>query len=81
MEIVKPYKVFSYVSENGNSHTVEIVCLVRLTDDSAKIQLSEDHSAYQWISEKDVQNYLITHETQDSILRGFKAVPPEMVNR
>ncbi|SEM99670.1 NUDIX hydrolase [Lihuaxuella thermophila] len=81
VEVIKPYKIFSYLSENGTRHTVEIVYLVHLTDDPANIQLSEDHSAYQWISENEVLNYLISDETKDSIFRGFKAAPPEMVNR
>ncbi|MBA4544269.1 MULTISPECIES: NUDIX domain-containing protein [Thermoactinomyces] len=81
VEVVKPYKVFSYLSENGNRHTVEVVFLVRLADDPANIRLSEDHSAYQWISGNEVRNYLISEETKDSIFRGFKAVPPEMVSR
>lgn len=81
VEIVKPYKIFSYISENGNRHTVEIVYLVHLTDVLTSIRLSEDHSAYQWITANDVQNYRISEETRDSILRGFQAAPPEMVNR
>jgi 8-oxo-dGTP diphosphatase len=81
VEIVKPYKVFSYVSENGNRHSVEIVFLVRLISDPAQIRLSEDHSAYRWISEKDVQNYPISEETKNSIFSGFHAVPPEMARQ
>ncbi|SFJ19420.1 NUDIX hydrolase [Thermoflavimicrobium dichotomicum] len=76
VEVIKPYKIFSYVSENGNRHTVEIVYQVQLTDDPGNIRLSKDHSAYQWISENDAHHYLISEETKDSILRRFKAVLP-----
>jgi 8-oxo-dGTP diphosphatase len=81
VEVIKPYKIFSYVTENGNRHTVEIVFKVQLSDDPANIRLSEDHSAYHWICEADVQNYLISEETKDSIFRGFKVALPETVKR
>ncbi|KFZ41344.1 MULTISPECIES: hypothetical protein [Thermoactinomyces] len=42
-----------------------------LHDDPSRIRLSEAHSAYQWISEGEVQHYLLSEETKDSILRGF----------
>jgi 8-oxo-dGTP diphosphatase len=41
VEVIKPYKIFSYVTENGNRHTVEIVFKVQLSDDPANIRLSE----------------------------------------
>lgn len=71
VEVKKPYKTFSYVSDNGKRHTVEIVYQVEPHDDPAHIQLSEAHLTYQWIFKNEVQNYLLSEETKDSILRGF----------
>jgi 8-oxo-dGTP diphosphatase len=71
VEVKRPYKTFSYVSDNGKRHTVEIVYQVELHDDPSRIRLSEAHSAYQWIYEKEVGHYLLSAETKDSILQGF----------
>jgi 8-oxo-dGTP diphosphatase len=71
IEVKKPYKTFSYVSANGKRHTVEIVYPVEMHDDPSRIRLSEAHSAYQWIYEKEVGHYLLSAETKDSILQGF----------
>ena len=77
VKTIKPYHTFSYVMENGNRHTVEIVYLVNLADESSIIALSEDHDEYKWISPEEIDNYNITDEMKESILGGmnYPALP------
>ncbi|MBH8605036.1 NUDIX hydrolase [Thermoactinomyces sp. CICC 10522] len=75
VEIVRPYQIFSYVSEYTNQHLVEIVFLVRLLSDPSLIRLSEDHSDYQWVSVKDdVPHGPLNEFTKRAISAGFQTV-------
>lgn len=71
LEIVvgKPFRTFSYVSSDGNRHTVEIVyeCFFQGGD----VTLSEAHTEYAWITENDVKSLLISEEMSKSIREGF----------
>ncbi len=46
-----PYRVFTYTSDNGNRHTVELVYLVGpiQPDVLVQIKLSEEHDDYVWV--------------------------------
>lgn len=56
---------FTYMNEVKGSHSVEVVFLAALVDESEPIQLHpEDHSAYVWVSEADVRS---VYESQDRL--------------
>lgn len=69
---LKPYRIFTFVSDKGNRHTVEIVYFVKLDDDIKKIKLSEEHDDFRWISVDEVDNYKISDEIKKNIKEGFQ---------
>jgi 8-oxo-dGTP diphosphatase len=71
-----PYHTFSYISENKNRHTVEILYKVRLTDktNEPNIKLSEDHSDAKWIGLDQLEQLQLSDEIKSCILRGFQSI-------
>lgn len=56
---------FTYVNEVKGSHSVEVIFLATLANESEPIQLHpEDHSAYVWVSEEGVRS---VYESQDRL--------------
>ncbi len=67
----KPYRVFSYVSDEGKRHTVDISFLATLNTSNQALVLSRAHDDYKWLEEKDIDQYLMTQEMRESIIQGF----------
>ena len=67
----EPYRVFSYVSDGGQRHTVDISFLATLAVPEQIIVLSKAHDDHQWIEEKDIDKFLMTPEMRESIIQGF----------
>ncbi len=65
----EPFRTFSYVSSDGNRHTVEIV--YKCSAEKRDITISGAHSEYAWIMLEDIQKYLISEEMAISIREGF----------
>jgi 8-oxo-dGTP diphosphatase len=72
IKVIKPYRVFSYISDNNNRHTVEILFIVRLINESAEIKLGKGHDDYKWVLESEIEKYKITDEIKRAIYKGFK---------
>lgn len=73
VKIGKPFKVFSYLSENGDRHTVEILFHVSLLAPNQKVKLSPAHIEYRWISIDEIEEYPISLEIKDGIIQGFQS--------
>ena len=69
----KPFRTFSYISSDGNRHTVEITYLCH-SDTDEEIQLSSAHTEYAWITKMEVDAYKISNEMKTSIREGFEQV-------
>jgi 8-oxo-dGTP diphosphatase len=69
----KPFRTFSYISSDGNRHTVEITYLCH-SDTDEEIQLSSAHTEYAWITKMEVDAYKISNEMKTSIREGFGQV-------
>jgi 8-oxo-dGTP diphosphatase len=69
-----PYRVFTYISDNGNRHTVELVYLVKLDDDVKNVKLSEEHDDFKWISADEVDSLKMSDEIKKNIKLGFKEI-------
>jgi len=69
-----PYRVFTYISDKGNRHTVELVYFVQLDDDIKNIKLSEEHDDFKWISAEEVDDLQISDEIKMNIKVGFKEI-------
>jgi 8-oxo-dGTP diphosphatase len=69
----EPYHTFSYVSENGNRHTVEILYMVQLAKNETveNIRLSEDHMDAKWISASEVDFHKMTPQLKECVMKGF----------
>lgn len=50
VSVTGPYRTFSYVSDEGRRHTVEIVYFVRLDSNEITVRLSPAHTSYQWVN-------------------------------
>jgi len=72
-----PYRVFTYVSDKGKRHTVEIVFLVELKDDIKNIKLSKAHDAFKWVSREDVDKINMSDEIRTNIIEGFNKFKSE----
>lgn len=72
INVGKPFRTFSYVSSDGDRHTIEIVYLVTTTKENPEITLSEAHTESQWIEEDKIQDYHFSEETRQSVMEGFK---------
>ncbi len=68
-----PFRTFSYVSSDGNRHTVEILYLC-YSDTNEEIQLSAAHTEYAWITQEEIDSYKISDEIKISIREGFKNI-------
>lgn len=71
INVGNPFRTFSYISSDGNRHTIEIIYLCQCNNDEV-IQLSSAHTEYQWITKEEVDSYTISDETKISIKEGFK---------
>lgn len=73
IKVGSPFKTFSYISENGKRHTVEILFFVHLTDPKKnQVILSSAHIDYKWITKDEVETFPLSTEIKDSIIQGFK---------
>jgi 8-oxo-dGTP diphosphatase len=74
VKVGSPYYTFSYISENGNRHTVEILYKVRLLDETTQpnIKLSEDHSDSKWIGLDQLEQLQLSNEIKSCIVKGFQ---------
>jgi len=69
-----PYRVFTYISDNGNCHTVELVYFVQLDDDIKNIRLSEEHDDFKWILPDEIDSLKISDEIKMNIKVGLKEI-------
>lgn len=74
IKVWKPFSVFSYVSEESQRHTVEIVYFVSLSSDNEMIILGVDHSEYEWVDKSELDLFIEDENDQlrQVIEEGFK---------
>lgn len=72
IRVGKPYRTFSYITDNGCRHTVEIIFLVENLNPISKINLGKDHVAYTWADEKNLDQYQITDEMKTSVIEVLR---------
>ncbi|RAL21968.1 NUDIX hydrolase [Thermoflavimicrobium daqui] len=75
IEVGDPYHTFSYISDNGNRHTVDILYMVRLFNGESieNLKLSEDHIDVKWIGSNEINQYDLSDEIKKCILKGFQS--------
>ncbi|MDO8591541.1 MAG: NUDIX hydrolase [bacterium] len=89
-----PFSAFTYENKIKGSHTIEVIYFARFLGSIANISFNpEDHSGYDWFSEKDVIDRRaeivptehVAHAHEDdpeylTILKGFKLLRGESLN-
>jgi 8-oxo-dGTP diphosphatase len=74
IKAVSPYSLFSYVSGNGERHTVDIQYIAKIIGDRNSLKISDAHSGYKWISEEEIEDYKFSDSMIKSIKRGFQSI-------
>ena len=74
IEPQKPYSTFSYISSNGNKHTIDIQYIVNVINDNQEPKLSEEHESFAWITENEINNFKFSDLMKEAVLKGFKAM-------
>jgi 8-oxo-dGTP diphosphatase len=70
VEVGRPYWIFSYISNDGTRHTIDITYSCKLL--SGDIVLSNEHTEYRWISKNEVDQLTFSDEMKKSITDGFR---------
>jgi len=74
IEPQKPYSTFSYISSNGNKHTIDIQYIVNVINDNQEPKLSEEHESFAWITKNEIDNFKFSDLMKKAVLKGFRAV-------
>lgn len=71
VEIKNPFYVFTYVSEGGNKHSVEICYFATMKNSNQPIQLDlREHSEYRWIDKDEVNRYFPPDDAEILAAKG-----------
>lgn len=70
----KIIRVFTYLSNNGNRHTVELVYLVNLNDEIKNLKLSDEHDDIKWISIEEIDSIKMSDEIKENIKTSFNPI-------
>ncbi len=72
--ISKIFSTFDYVRENEKAikDSTQINFVVDTVDTDPIIQLSEEHDDYKWIDSSEIDKYLISEQTRNTLNKFFK---------
>lgn len=74
-KMVKPYSLFSYVSQEGRRHTVDIQYIIKVTGDVGDLKITDAHDDYKWIGRNEIDNkFKLSDEMKRAILKGFEEI-------
>jgi 8-oxo-dGTP diphosphatase len=74
IEAVNPYSLFSYISGDGERHTVDIQYITKLIGGMSGLRISDAHSEWKWISEEEIEKYKFSESMKAIIKRGFQYI-------
>ncbi len=71
---IQPVSVFDYSIEKENEirDTTQINFLVILTDDKSIVKISDEHQAYKWISEHEIDSVPVSDDTKITLKKAFR---------
>ncbi len=72
--VEEPFYAFTYVSRNGETHTVEVDFFARFKDENPNIVLHpDDHSEFAWIDKNQVDQYFPQDDNErPAAIEGFR---------
>jgi len=68
--VLEPFHTFSYFSDEGSVHNIEIAFFVKIND-IEKINLNE-HEDMQWVTKDELDRYKISEKEKKTMLKGFE---------
>ena len=71
IKVVKPYATFSYLSDDGGRHTVDVQFIVEAVNEPDNVKISSAHDEFKWIKKEEIDNYKISDQMKTTILKGF----------
>lgn len=71
IKMLRPYATFSYLSDDGGRHTVDIQFIVEAINEPDNVKLSSAHDEFKWIKKEEIDNYKISDQMKAAILKGF----------
>jgi len=74
VKAIRPVVLFSYMSDNGNRHTVDITYLLEMNDENGNVMLGSGHTDFKWITKEEINNYKISDNMKNCILAGFREI-------
>lgn len=74
LTVEKPFYAFTYLSNNGETHTVEVDFFAKFTDPNPLIVLhDDDHSEFAWIGENEISNHFSPDDHEKAaVIEGFR---------
>lgn len=75
IKIIMPFSIFDYQIEKPNEirDSIQINFLVKPGDNSG-IKLSQEHQAFAWIKEDEINKYNLTEKTKSVLKKAFELV-------
>lgn len=77
VEVGNPFRIYSYVTEQGDRQNIEIFFLTELNDYPENLKLGNEHDDYQWVSKEELIGYKISDEIKKAAEEGFDLVADE----
>ena len=70
VRVGEPFRIFTYVTNDGKRHTVEIVFYTHADEEKEPI-LSDAHDDYKWITKEELDSVPLTATMKENIEEGF----------
>lgn len=74
ISVEQPILTFTYVTDGGKRHTVEIWFLVKINDGNDNVRLNEEHTDFKWITKDEIANYPMSKGMREMITLAFKKI-------
>lgn len=72
IEVLRPYSLFSYVTQEGARHTIDIQFLAVVKSDVNRLKLSDGHDQFEWVRKNEIIRFNLTDKMRNVILKGFE---------
>ena len=71
VKVIRPYDVFSYVSDDGNRHTVDIQYIVEIIEDIGNLKIADAHDEAKWAGREEIDGLEISESMKEGIRKGY----------
>lgn len=71
--IFEPFHYFSYFSDEGNVHNIEIAFFAKVNESVKNIKLNE-HEDIRWVTKNELDSYKISDKEKETMKKGFEII-------